>query len=135
MKDDIQALNATLFGYAGKLRERVGEEPSLDTLQKEADFIAKTEIFPQLEQLRRTLETPGRIVRRNALDLTMENPELITTIALQPHNIQAWLEVLKASGKQLKQTVHEIRQEAEEERASGLGLLLKLPKKYQSKSM
>lgn len=133
MKNDVEALNATLLGYADKLRGRVGEEPSMDVLQREADYIAKTEIYPQVEHLRRTLETPGRIVQRNLLDLAMESPELITRIALQPQDIQAWLQVLKVSGEKLKTTVHEIRNNAEREKSSGLSLLLKLPQKYKTK--
>lgn len=130
MKNDIRALNATLLGYAGKLRGMVGEEPSLELLQNEAEFIAKTEIYPQIEHLRRTLETPGRILKRNMLDLVIENPELITRIALNPHDIQAWLDVLKVSGKSLSKTIGDIRLKAEKERASGLSLLIKLPNKY-----
>lgn len=130
MRDDIQSLNTTLLSYAGKLRDRMGEDSSLEDLQQEAEFIAKTEVYPQVEYLRRTIETPGRIVKRNALDFTLENPELITSMMLQPQNLDVWLKVLKATGKQVKTVVDEIRDGAERERASGLGLLLKLPKKY-----
>lgn len=132
LDSDIKALNATLAGYASKLREKVGDNPESELLQQEAEFIAKTEIYPQLEHLRRTLETPGQILNRNAIDFALENPELFARIALQPHDLEAWLSVLKASSGKIKQTIDEVRNGALAERSSGLSLLLKLPKKYRS---
>ena len=130
MNTDIHALHVTLAAYAGTLRGLLGQGASSEDLRREAEFIAKTEIYPQLEHLKRTLETPGQIVKRNILDWTMENPEIIAMLMLQPQNIQLWMQALNATGKKLKKTVQEIREESQLQNASGLGLLLKIPNKY-----
>jgi hypothetical protein len=130
MKKDIEALNATMSSYGGRLRLLAGQSPEISDIQREAEFIAKTEIYPQLEHLKRTLESPGSVITRNMIDLTMENPELIASLMIQPHNVELWMKALKATGSALKKTVHDLRDESERQNSSGLGLLLKLPKKY-----
>lgn len=130
MRRDIIALNATMASYANKLRDLAGSDSDFDDIQREAEFIAKTDVYPQLEYLKRTLETPSGVITRNMLDLTMENPELIASLMLQPHNIQLWMQALNATGKALKNIVHDLRVESRQQNASGFGLLLKLPKKY-----
>ena len=130
MKKDIEALNATMSSYGGRLRQLAGQSPEISDIQREAEFIAKTEIYPQLEHLKRTLESPGSVITRNMIDLTMENPDLIASLMIQPHNIELWMKALKATGSALKKTVHDLRDESERQNSSGLGLLLKLPKKY-----
>ena len=130
MKKDIDALNATMAGYGGKLRQFVGEGAEADDIQREAEFIAKTDIYPQLEHLKRTMETPGGVITRNMIDLAMENPELITSLMLQPQNPELWMRALNATGGSFKKIIHEIRDDSLRQTSSGLGLLLKLPKKY-----
>lgn len=130
MKKDIDALNATMAGYASKLRQFAGEGAEFDDIQREAEFIAKTDIYPQLEHLRRTMETPGSVITRNMIDLTMENPELIASLMLHPQNVGLWMRALNATGGAFKKIIHEIRDDSLRQASSGLGLLLKLPKKY-----
>jgi hypothetical protein len=130
MRKDIEALNATMAGYAGKLRGLAGQEADWEDIQREADFIAKTDVYPQLEYLRRTIETPGSVISRNMIDLTMDNPELITSLILQPHNLQLWMKALNATGKTFKNIIHDLRADSLKQNESGLSLLLKIPKKY-----
>ena len=130
MKKDIVALNATMSAYGGRLRQLAGEGAEIEDIQREAEFIAKTEIYPQIEYLKRTMETPGGVIKRNMLDLGMENPELITSLIMQPHNIELWMRALKATGKALNSIIGDLRDESQRLNSSGLGLLLKLPKKY-----
>lgn len=130
MRKDIEALNSTMAGYAGKLRGLAGQEADWEDIQREADFIAKTDVYPRLEYLRRTIETPGSVISRNMIDLTMDNPELIASLMLQPHNLQLWMSALNATGKTFKNIIHDLRADSQKQNDSGLSLLLKIPKKY-----
>ncbi len=129
MKDDIADLHSISLSMINKFRELIGEHPSLSKLEKEADYLAKTNIELKINALIKRLETPGEIIKSELIDLSIEAPELLWRIKVNPA-IESWLELLKLFTSHLKSGVKRFQTAREIESNSGLSLLLKLPRKY-----
>lgn len=129
MSEEIADLHTVALSMTDKFRGLVGEEPSLDKLEKEANYLAQTHIKPKMEALIKRIEKPGEIIKSEFIDFSIEAPELFWRIKLNP-SIENWLDLLKLSGQSLKSGVKRYRKAKAIERQSGLSLLLKLPHKY-----
>lgn len=129
LKDDIQELHVAALSLTDRYRQLVGENPSLEKLKKEADYLAETEVKPKLNALVKRIETPGQIIKRELLDFTIESPEILWRIKINP-SLENWLDLLKLSSSHLKSGVNRYMKANEIVKQSGLSLLLKLPKKY-----
>jgi hypothetical protein len=129
LKEQISDLHTVTLSMTDKLRQLVGEEPSLDKLGREANYLAQTFVKPKIETLTKRIETPGEIIKGELIDFTIEAPELLWRIKINP-SIENWLDLLKLSLQKLKSGVDRYRKANEIENQSGLSLLLKLPKKY-----
>lgn len=129
MKDDIVDFRTAMLSLTGKYRELVGENPSLDKLKKEAEFLADTIVRPKIVSLNKRIETPGEILKSELIDLTIQAPSILLKLKLNP-SLEDLLELLKLGQDRLNSGVKRYRESNKIQDNSGMALVLKLPKKY-----
>lgn len=133
MKGDIENFKAAMAEYADKFRQLVGENPSLNKLQKEADYITKAIIQPKLRDLTKKLETPGEIFKSEMFDATLDATTLIARAKINPspdNLLELVGETIEMSKDHIKNGVSRYIASKKFEKDSGLSLVLKLPRKY-----
>jgi hypothetical protein len=129
MKEDIGDFRTAMLSLTSKYRELVGENPSLEKLKKEAQFLADTIVKPKMESLNKRIETPGEILKSELVDFSIQAPSILMKLKLNP-SIEDLLELLKLGQDRLSSGVKRYREANKIQDHSGLALVLKLPKKF-----
>ena len=129
LRDDILKLRDAMNSLLIKYRQLVGENPSVDKFQKEANFLAQAQVKPALDDLVKRIETPGEIIKSEMVDLTLEIPRLSLSFQANP-SLDILMEFLKLGTKELKDGIERYIKSNKLIEDSGLSLLLKLPEKY-----
>lgn len=130
MKEDISMFKVSMLSGVSKFLELLGNNPTPKQLENQAKHIANTIILPKVEYLRANFESPKKLILKNAIDFSLEAPELILNFQKPEDLPWAILKVLSNVTKKVKEGLKEYEEQNKKELNSGLSLLLKVPRRY-----
>lgn len=132
MKDDIASFNSTMVDYVDRLRQLIGDNPSLDKLQKEAKYISQSIIQPKVKKLILRLETPGEIFKTEMFDYGLDIVSLLVRLKINPSPdslVKIVGEAIEKGKDHIKDGLDRYLASEKTIKNSGLSLVLKFPKK------
>lgn len=130
---DIQSFRMAMLSGVNKYVELIGDNPTLEQMEKQAKFIAQTYILPKAEELKLRFENPGSIAVKKLIDLTLEAPELALNFQNPQDYFWAGVKVFNSIVKKVKEGVEQYQSQNRVEKESGLSLLLKVQRSYPAK--
>jgi len=130
MKNDISVFKAAMLSGINKYINLLGNNPTQKQLEKQAKFIAQTDIYPKVEELRIKFESPKSIFMKKFVDFSLEAPELALNFQ-KPEDVP-WgiVKVLSSVTSKVKEGLKQYQEQSKNELVSGLSLLLKVSRKY-----
>ena len=131
LRDDIEAFHHAMLRYVDDIRELLGSEPTEADITKEASYVARTMVVPALDELVSRIETPGSILKDEALASGLQDAPTIATQWVA-HLSSAQLAALAVSllGRRVYKGMKRHMASTELRKHSGLNLLLRLPEDY-----
>jgi hypothetical protein len=123
--DYVKPFRLAMLRLAKELNEALTSEMNLQDVQRHAQFLVETSVYPQLYDLETVLNDPGKPWYKRAIDLARAAPELATNFATMPKSTA----LAKLLGE-IAKTLADVRDEQlDKERKlarTGLYYLLKL---------
>jgi hypothetical protein len=123
-KNYVKPFRMSMLKLSKELNVVIKSTISIEEIQKEARFLVETTVYPELEELRKAIQDPGKPWFSKAFDLVKDTPELVTNFATLPLNI-AIAKVLVKLGSVFAD-IGESQSEKEKKARSGITYLLKL---------
>jgi hypothetical protein len=84
---DVKPFRMSMLRLAKELNSALTADITLQEVQKHAQFLAETTVYPQLFELDALLNNPSKPWRKRVIDVAKKTPELITNFATMPKNL------------------------------------------------
>jgi hypothetical protein len=131
LSQHVRPFRLAMLRLSKELNVAITSGMDLSQIQREAKFLAETSVYPELADLRKTIEDPGRPWHRRAVDLAMNIPELASAFATLPTHL-AFSKVFASIAQALAgERDAQLEKQRKIER-SGLAFLLKIEEQFQA---
>jgi len=87
LAEHVKPFRLAMLKLSKELNAAITSGMDLSQIQKEAKFLAETSVYPELSDLRKTVEDPSRPWHRRAVDLAKNVPELVSAFATLPKSL------------------------------------------------
>jgi hypothetical protein len=84
---DLRPFRLSMLGLAKDLNAALTSDMKLEEVQRRAQFLVETSVYPRLCELEAVLNDPGKPWYRRVVDLAKAAPQLATNFATMPKNI------------------------------------------------
>jgi hypothetical protein len=121
----VKPFRVAMLRLAKELNGALTSDMNLQDVQRQAQFLVETSVYPQLHDLEAVLNDPGKPWYKRAVDLARAAPELATNFATMPKGI-ALAKLLGAIAKVLADVRDEQLDKENKLARSGIYYLLKL---------
>ena len=121
----VKPFRVAMLRLARDLNAALESDMTLHDVQKRAQFLVETTVYPELCELEAMLSNPSKPWRKRVIDLARSAPELLTNFATMPKNI-ALAKAIGAIAKALADVRDEQLDRENRLARSGIYYLLKL---------
>lgn len=126
-KEYVRPFRLAMFRLSKELNAMIKSDMNLDEVQKAANILVETTVYPELDELRKTIHDPAKPWYRRAVDLAKSAPELASNFISMPKHL-AIAHLLAKVASALADLQDERRTRESEMIRSGLYYLLKVEK-------
>lgn len=130
MKDDISLFKVAMLSGVNKYMQLMGNNPTVEQLEKQARHIAQTDVYPKVEELRLRFESSKSIIFKKFIDLALDAPELALNFQKPEDFTWSVMKVFANVAKKVKEGLDQYQNQTKHELTSGLSLLLKIQRGY-----